>query len=454
MGRPIVSNFTSAQREPASPPAIRLEGVSKIYRPGQLTIREAGVGVLRRFFGRSRRTGHSTVTALNNVSLVVHPGESVGLIGRNGSGKSTLLKIIVGVLRPTLGNVITRGRIESMLELGTGFNPEFTGRENIVLYAAMLGIDHRETRRRHDEIAAFAEIGEYMDRPVKHYSTGMVMRLAFAAFLLIKPEILIIDEAMAVGDIFFQQRCYDFMRHTLSDATKIIVSHDPGQLSAFCTRLLILDQGRLDYDGPIGTGIERYLKSLHNEGARSGAISLPSSPGASPSTASLPTAIQWTSLAEDQVSGRDALRILKVAITDVNNEPVQAREPGQRLVVHMVVRVVIPRDDLLFGYLLRDATGQQVCGQNSHVLKNSAGERLHIDLSEPGDWHVSMEFDWPPLKAQAYTLTLGIGEGLDAHQHIIQCWAHDCYQIMGFDPDRSIHGLFGSGLLDCRTNKL
>ncbi len=439
-------------REAAPAPAIQLAGVSKVYRPMHLTMRAAGTGLLRRLMGRAARVDRAPVTALDNVSLQVHPGECVGLIGRNGSGKSTLLKTVVGVLRPTTGVVTTHGRIESMLELGTGFNPEFTGRENIVLYAAMLGIDGREIRRRHAEIAAFAEIGEYMDRPVKHYSTGMVMRLAFAAFLLVKPDILIIDEAMAVGDIFFQQRCYDFMRGALADATKIIVSHDPGQLSAFCSRLLILDRGRLDYDGPIGPGIERYLKSLHNEGARSGAATVSADP-ARPEGAP-PADLGWITLAGDQVSGRDALRIMKIAVTDEDGRPVQARSPGQRLVVHMLVRVVQPRDDLLFGYLLRDGTGQQVCGQNSHVLRRADGERLHIDLSEPGDWHVSMDFDWPPLKPQAYTLTLGVGEGLDAHQHIIQSWAHDCFQIMGFDPDRNIHGLFGSGLRECRFSRL
>ncbi len=417
-----------------------------------LTMRAAGAGLLQRLISRGSRTDRRMVTALDDVSLEVRRGECVGLIGRNGSGKSTLLKIIVGVLRPSMGVVTTRGRIESMLELGTGFNPEFTGRENIVTYAAMLGIDGGEIRRRHAEIAAFAEIGEYMDRPVKHYSTGMVMRLAFAAFLLVKPDILIIDEAMAVGDIFFQQRCYDFMRGALADATKIIVSHDPGQLSAFCSRLLILDRGKLNYDGPIGPGIERYLKSLHNEGTRSGAASAPPSP--EHPAAPLPSTFDWVTLAEDQVSGRDALRILKVAVTDEDGQAVQARAPGQPIVVHMVVRVVRPREDLLFGYLLRDGTGQQVCGQNSHVLQNGDGQRLHIDLSEPGDWHVSMAFDWPPLKPQAYTLTLGVGEGLDAHQHIIQSWAHDCFQIMGFDPDRNIHGLFGSGLRECLYSKL
>ena len=439
--------------EQVSLPAISIQGVSKVYRLSRITIQVAGAGLLERLSGRTGRADAGVVNALNDISLEVRRGECVGLIGRNGSGKSTLLKIIVGVLRPTAGTVTTRGRIESMLELGTGFNPEFTGRENIVLYATMLGVDRAEIQRRQPEIAAFAEIGDFMDRPVKNYSTGMVMRLAFAAFLLVKPDVLIIDEAMSVGDIFFQQRCYDFMRHTLADATKIIVSHDPGQLSAFCSRLLILERGRLDYDGPIGPGIERYLKSLHNEGSRNGGAA--GTDGGQPvPAAAAPATIHWTTLPESQVSGRGALRILKVAVTDAGNRAVHSREPGERVVVHMVVRVLEPREDLLFGYLLRDGTGQQVCGQNSHVLRGAHGERLHIDLPEPGDWHVAMDFDWPPLKPQAYTLTLGIGEGRDAHQHIIQSWAHDCFQIMGFDPGREIHGLFGSGLSGCHCHKL
>ena len=440
--------------ETGSLPAISIEGVSKVYQMSRTTVRVAGKSLLRRLLGRNGHAGSGVVTALDNVSLVVRPGESVGLIGRNGSGKSTLLKLIVGVLRPTAGTITTRGRIESMLELGTGFNPEFTGRENIVLYATMLGVTRDEIERRQPEIAAFAEIGEFMERPVKSYSTGMVLRLAFAAFLLIKPDVLIIDEAMSVGDIFFQQRCYDFMRYTLSAATKIIVSHDPGQLSAFCSRLLILDRGRLDYDGPIGPGIERYLKSLHNEQGRDGASAAPLAEQPALPAAPEPAALDWVTLPESQVSGRGALRILKVAVTDPGGKAVYSREPGEHLVVHMVVRVLEPRSDLLFGYLLRDGTGQQVCGQNSHILQGANGERLHIDLPGAGDWHVAMEFDWPPLKPQAYTLTLGVGEGLDAHQHIIQSWAHDCFQIMGFDPGRRIHGLFGSGLNGCRCSKL
>ena len=186
----------------------------------------------------------------DDVSIEVRAGERVGLIGRNGSGKSTLLKLIAGVLQPTLGSVRVEGNVQSMLELGVGFNPDFTGRENIMLHGSLLGLRRREILDRFPEITAFAEIGDFMDRSLKHYSSGMVLRLAFAVFVLVHPEILIIDEAMAVGDIFFQQRCYDFLRGPLADATQIIVSHDPAQLAALCSRLIILEGGKLDYDGP------------------------------------------------------------------------------------------------------------------------------------------------------------------------------------------------------------
>lgn len=234
-----------------------------------------------------------------------------------------------------------------------------------------------------------------MDRPIKHYSSGMVLRLAFAAFVLVRPDILIIDEALAVGDIFFQQRCYDFLRGPLAEATKLIVSHDPGQLAALCSRLVILDGGRLDYDGPIAPGIERYLKSLHNEGAHNG-VRPETPPEALP-----PTAIAWTTLPEDQLSGRGALRIIQAAVTDAADRPVGARAPGERVVVHLIVRVLEPRTQLIFGYLLRDGTGQQVCGQNSLALRGGDGRAAEFDLPEPGDWHAVLEFDWPAAQAAA-----------------------------------------------------
>ncbi len=145
---------------------------------------------------------------------------------------------------------------------------------------------------------------------------------------------------------------------------------------------------------------------------------------------------------------------MKAAVTDAAGAPVVMRAPGERVVVHLWVRVVEPRAHLMFGYLLRDATGQQVCGQNSRELRGADDARREYDLPEPGDWHVVLEFDWPPLKPQPYTLTLGIGEGFDAHQHVVQCWAHDCFSLSGLDPDKTIHGLFGSGLVDCRRSRI
>ena len=404
--------------------------------------------MLGRFWRTASPLNNGQVVALHDVSIEVHAGERVGLIGRNGSGKSTLLKLIAGVLQPTLGSVQVAGHVQSMLELGVGFSPEFTGRENILIHGAMLGLPRGEILRRYPEIVAFAEIGEFMDRPVKLYSSGMVLRLAFAGFVLVHPDILIIDEALAVGDIFFQQRCYDFLRGPLADATKIIVSHDPSQLAALCSRLIILDGGNVDYDGPIAPGIKRYLKSLHNAGARSGPW-----PVVSPATP-LAMGIPWFTLPEHQLSGHGALLIVRAAVTDASSQPIQVRAPGERVVVHLVVRVVEPRTHLMLGYLLRDGTGQQVCGQNSLALRSADGQGTEFDLSESGDWHVVMEFDWPPLKPQPYTLTLGIGEGTDAHQHIVQCWAHDCFQILGQDPDQTIHGLFGSGLRGFRRHKI
>ena len=423
--------------------AIRVERISKIYR-----VREATMGgALRSLLGLDSRKIAAEVVALRDISLEIRRGEQVGLIGRNGSGKSTLLKLIASVLRPTTGTVSVEGTVQSMLELSVGFNPDFTGRENVLIQGSLLGLSQREVMARYPEIEAFAEIGDFMERPLRQYSSGMVLRLAFAALVLVKPDILIIDEAMAVGDIFFQQRCYDFLRGPLGDSTKIIVSHAPGQLAALCTRLIILDGGELDYDGPIGPGIERYLKSLHNEGARSG-VRAPVDPVA------LPQEIPWATLPDEQLSGQGALRIVQAAVTDAEGRAVAVRAPGERVVVHLVVRVHEPRGQLMFGYLLRDGTGQQVCGQNSLVLRDAEGQPTGFDLPEPGDWHAVLEFDWPALKPQPYTLTLGIGEGIDAHEHVVQCWAHDCFQILGQDPDKVIHGMFGSGLVAFHRHKL
>ena len=206
--------------------------------------------------------------ALEDVSFEVRRGESVGIIGRNGSGKSTLLQIIVGTLRPTEGHVTVRGRVAALLELGSGFNPEFTGRENVFLNAAVLGLTRAETEARFDGIAGFADIGRFLDQPVKTYSSGMMVRLAFAVQAAIEPDLFIVDEALAVGDIYFQNKCAALLRERLdAGMTLLLVSHDPTSIRSLCRRGLVLNQGRAVFFGPSEEAVAVY-HAVHS-GARS-----------------------------------------------------------------------------------------------------------------------------------------------------------------------------------------
>jgi lipopolysaccharide transport system ATP-binding protein len=197
--------------------------------------------------------------ALRHVSFEVQPGERLGVIGRNGSGKSTLLEMIAGTLTPTEGEVTVRGRIAALLELGSGFNPDFTGRENVMLSAAILGLSRREIDERFDAIAGFADIGAFLDQPVKLYSSGMFVRLAFAVGTSVDADILLIDEALAVGDIFFRQKCYRRLEALRERGVAVIlVTHGMGEVEEFCDRTLLLDRGQATFFGPAIEGVKRY----------------------------------------------------------------------------------------------------------------------------------------------------------------------------------------------------
>jgi lipopolysaccharide transport system ATP-binding protein len=199
--------------------------------------------------------------ALRDVSFEVGPGESVGILGRNGAGKSTLLQVIAGTIEPTEGAVETNGRITAMLELGSGFNPEFTGRENVYVNAAILGLDRSQTDDRLDGILAFADIGDFIDQPVKTYSSGMTMRLAFAVQTAVQPRILIVDEALGVGDMFFQAKCMARLKElTDSGVSLLFVSHDVGTVRQICQRALLIHDGRLDVIGPAASVADRYVR--------------------------------------------------------------------------------------------------------------------------------------------------------------------------------------------------
>jgi len=247
-------------------PIIEVAGLSKRYRLGQFgarTLREEAERIWGRVRGRSAgvQNGKSEFWALKDVSFEVQPGEVVGIIGRNGAGKSTLLKILSRVTEPTSGEIRLRGRVASLLEVGTGFHPELTGRENIFLNGAILGMTKAEIRKKFDEIVAFAEIDEFLDTPVKRYSSGMYVRLAFAVAAHLEPEILVVDEVLAVGDAAFQQKCLgkmsDVARH---GRTVLFVSHNMGVVNTLTQRCLYLEHGKIAAAGPSGEIVEAYLR--------------------------------------------------------------------------------------------------------------------------------------------------------------------------------------------------
>ena len=254
--------------------AIRVEGLGKVYRIGgpveryktlRDTVSQAVTGIgqrVRGLFGGENGAGKKfeTIWALKDVSFEVQPGEVVGIIGRNGAGKSTLLKILSRITEPTEGRVEIRGRVGSLLEVGTGFHPELTGRENVYLNGAILGMKRAEVDKKFDEIVAFAEVEKFIDTPVKHYSSGMYVRLAFSVAAHLDTDILLVDEVLSVGDVKFQQKCMGRMQDkTFSNKTILFVSHNLPAIGNFCPRTLLLANGRLARDGETSDVLPRYL---------------------------------------------------------------------------------------------------------------------------------------------------------------------------------------------------
>jgi lipopolysaccharide transport system ATP-binding protein len=257
---------------------VQAEGLTKVYRSYATPWDRLVEGIIRR-----RR--HREFRALTDVSFALPRGEGLALIGENGAGKSTLLKILAGITAPTAGGFRVSGKIASILELGSGFHPEFTGRQNIVLNAAMLGLSQEELRRKMPDIVAFSELGDFIDQPVKTYSTGMAMRLGFSIATQVEPDVLIIDEALSVGDGYFQKKCMDRLRVFVdAGGTLLFCSHAMYYVSAFCQRALWLRRGRVEALGPVSEVVREYenflvAKSAH---AAEAAPAAPTAPSALP----------------------------------------------------------------------------------------------------------------------------------------------------------------------------
>ena len=234
-------------------PRIIVENVTKEFRKrATRSFKDTFIALVT-----GKETKGAQFRALDDISFMIHEGESVAVMGLNGSGKSTTLKLVSGVLEPDAGTVLTRGRVAGLIEVGAGFHPDLTGRENVFLNAAILGMSEKETKERFDEIVAFSEIGDFIDQEVKHYSSGMFMRLAFSVAIHVKLDVLLVDEVLAVGDAPFRAKCAVKLRE-MADAgvTMMVVSHSKSQVKELCTRGIILRKGRIVFDGPIDDALD------------------------------------------------------------------------------------------------------------------------------------------------------------------------------------------------------
>lgn len=345
------------------PPALRVESVSKQYR-----IYDRPVDRLKESVTRGRWKTHREFWALHDISFEIEAGTTTGIIGPNGSGKSTLLQIITGTLEPTHGTVSHEGRIAALLELGAGFNPEFTGIENIFMNASLLGLSKAETERLLPEIAGFAEIGEFIHQPLKVYSSGMYIRLAFATAIAVSPQILIIDEALSVGDAVFQHRCTRRIKEMQEAGTTILfVSHDPGAIRALCSRAILLNGGRVEADGTPAEVLDRYQKVIMAAEAAYAEAQLGLAHEKTPVSGA-------SDVSETEVTpqftfrhGDGSAEILRVDLLDASRRGIAMVETGQ--LVYVRVRVVFHEDieDPVYGFVIRNRHGINLYGTNTSV---------------------------------------------------------------------------------------
>ena len=334
--------------------ALRVDDVSKQYRtyarPGDR---------LKESLTRGRLRRHKEFWALQNISFEIEAGSTVGIIGPNGCGKTTLLQIIAGTLEPTHGEVWHDGRIAALLELGAGFDPEFTGVENIYMNASLLGFSRRETDALLPQIERFAEIGDFLYQPVKTYSSGMYVRLAFAIAASVEPDILIIDEALAVGDAVFQHRCLRRIKELHArGATVLFVSHDAAAVRALCSRAILLKAGRIVTDGKPADVLNRYQKIImEREEAYQASISAkPDS-----SIANRPVApIRFT-----YRHGDGSAEIIGAELLDATGRPVEIVETGEALTLRVLARFNSDLDDPVVGFLIKNRHGIHAYGTNT-----------------------------------------------------------------------------------------
>lgn len=383
--------------------AIRTENLSKRYRLGARaggtryrTLRDEVSGLPRRFASRlARRLADSEdqpedFYALRDVNFEINPGEVVGIIGRNGAGKSTLLKILSRITEPTSGRVEIEGRVASLLEVGTGFHPELTGRENIFLNGAILGMTRAEIKAKFDEIVAFAEVERFLDTPVKRYSSGMYVRLAFAVAAHLEPEILMVDEVLAVGDAEFQKKCLGKMNNVskTEGRTVIFVSHNMAAVRALCQRCILLEKGHLKLHDSTANVIDAYASFSQIAEARHASVMFP------------------------KPNGRCSVWVERVTVLGSAGNPSTVLQMGDPVSFRVDFRAAAPVTRPILGYLVRSAQGENIVSANTYF-------QVSPEYSQPVlQGYILCNLGALPLMANEYSVSLWLCRDPHEQQHL------------------------------------
>ena len=448
--------------------SLHVEGLGKcyqIYATPRDRLKQFVVPRLSRILGREPRKYFTEYWALRGVSLDIYKGETVGIVGRNGSGKSTLLQIVCGTLSPTEGHVETNGRIAALLELGSGFNPEFTGRENVYMNGAVLGLDRKEIDQRFDSIASFAEIGEHIEQPVKTYSSGMVVRLAFSVAINVDPEILVVDEALAVGDERFQRKCFARIHDIRArGATILLVSHSGSTIVELCDRAILIDDGEVVTSGPPKQVVANYQRLLFApQHARASIRERIREAGAYVATATLARVAQvgraqefeggvedWVKELFDphlkptstiEYESRGAI-ISSPEVRTLEGEQVNVLVGGRSYKYKYSVQFTQPAIDVRFGMLIKTISGVELGGGTSSL---PGRESLVLNVEAGTVYHVEFEFCCH-LNPGVYFLNAGVRGTADGEddQHLHRLIDAAMFRVMLNEP-----GL-ATGIVDFR----
>ena len=367
--------------------ALTVQNLTKVYH-----LYDRPSDRLKEALGLSKKNRHRDLYALNDVSFSVRQGETVGIIGTNGSGKSTILKIITGVLTPTSGRVTVNGRISALLELGAGFNMEYTGLENVYLNGTMMGFSREEIDARMDSILSFADIGDFVNQPCKTYSSGMFVRLAFAVAINIDPEILIVDEALSVGDVFFQSKCYHkFEEFKAQGKTILFVSHDLSSISKYCDRVILLNKGVMRAEGEPREMVDLYKKLLVNLDSGEPAAPAPAN-AAGPGEAPKAEAPEPSKVIKSELTGvldrnpntieygEGQADFVRIRIFDERGNETGSIEKGTEFTIQLTVRFHHSVDDPIVAYTFKNLQGTEITGTNTWYEDKAPGHKDDGDV--------------------------------------------------------------------------